>query len=350
METVQIYRLPDLPPRMRQRLRDAQIEAARVWNLCRDLHLAARRNHTRWPERDALQTATKGQFALHSQTVQMICHQFVTIVENTKKARSKNPRLRYPYRDNRFHSLYWPAQAVSIEHGRVVLPMGRGRPSLVLHVAVPSNIGACQLVWDAGYELHVSMPLTPPAAAPGPAQATVDLGEVHQAAVTTNTGVALVISGRGIRSLKRLRNKTQGQIARKRSQCQKGSKRWRRLLWASRRQSARLGRQIRDLRHKGTRRVVDFCIQEGVGILYDTGGEFRNTALALNGRAENSGTRCRGSSSKYACSRIRHQCPLCRQPGWRTQAARKPAAPPTDVSMGVWEARPISHISTLYPA
>ena len=29
-------------------------------------------------------------------------------------------------------------------------------------------------------------------------QATVDLGEIHQAAVTTNTGVALVVSGRGM--------------------------------------------------------------------------------------------------------------------------------------------------------
>jgi len=145
------------------------------------------------------------------------------------------------------------------------MPMGRGRASLVLHVEVPHNTGACQLVWNAGYELHLSLPVTSPDAEPGPARATVDLGEVHQAAVTTDTGAALVISGRGIRSLKRLRNKMQGQIARKRSHCKKGPRRWRRLWWARYRRSARVDRQIRDLRHKGTRRVVEFCVQEGVG-------------------------------------------------------------------------------------
>jgi hypothetical protein len=56
--------------------------------------------------------------------IQMFCHQFLTIVENTRQARRRNPHLRYPYRDKRYHSLYWPARAVSVESGRVVLPMG----------------------------------------------------------------------------------------------------------------------------------------------------------------------------------------------------------------------------------
>ena len=51
------------------------------------------------------------------------------------------------------------------------------------------------------------------------AQATVDLGEIHQAAVTTNTGAALVVSGRGIRSLKRRHQMALGQLARKRKRC-----------------------------------------------------------------------------------------------------------------------------------
>jgi putative transposase len=71
METVRIYRLDNLPPSVSKRLHAAQIEAARVWNLCRDIHLEARRQTKRWPNRDDLQKATKGRFALHSQTVQV---------------------------------------------------------------------------------------------------------------------------------------------------------------------------------------------------------------------------------------------------------------------------------------
>ncbi|MGO8950168.1 MAG: hypothetical protein ACLQUY_21430 [Ktedonobacterales bacterium] len=73
METVRIYRLTGLRPRYQARLRAAQREAAQVWTLCRDLHLAARQHHTPWPGEHDFHQATKGRFAPHSQTVQAIC-------------------------------------------------------------------------------------------------------------------------------------------------------------------------------------------------------------------------------------------------------------------------------------
>jgi putative transposase len=147
--------------------------------------------------------------------------------------------------------------------------MGRGRRSLVFRLDdLPARIGSCKLVWKEGYELHVSVPLERAEDAPGTVQATVDLGEIHQAAVSTNTGAALVVSGRGIRSLKRRHNMALGQLAKKRKRCQKGSRRYRKLQAARRKVSARNRRQIRDLRHKGTHRVIAFCQQQGVGSLF----------------------------------------------------------------------------------
>jgi putative transposase len=146
--------------------------------------------------------------------------------------------------------------------------MGRGRASLVFHVDLPEGSGACKLVWNDGYELHVAVAASRSEAAPGQAQATVDLGEIHQAAVTTNTGAALVVSGRGIRSLKRRHNMAMGQLARKRVRCQKGSRRYRKLQATHRRMTVHKHRQIRDLRHKGTRAVIAFCQGQGVGSLF----------------------------------------------------------------------------------
>jgi putative transposase len=243
-------------------------QAALVWTLCRDRHLAARQQHTRWPDRDDLQQATKGRFALHSQTVQMICHQFLANVDAARELRKTNRKIRYPYKDKRFFALYWPAQAVSEERGRIVLPMGRGHRSLVFKLDLPQQIGGVKLVWKDGYELHVSVPVAPAERVPGPVQATVDLGEIHQAAVTTNTGAALVVSGRGIRSLKRRHHMALGQIAKKRQRCQKGSRRYRKLQRARRQLSARKRRQIRALRHQGTRKVIAFCQQHQVGQLF----------------------------------------------------------------------------------
>jgi putative transposase len=94
------------------------------------------------------------------------------------------------------------------------------------------------------------------------------LGEIHQAALTTTTGKGLIVTGRGMRTLKRHSNQMLGQISRLQARCHKGSKRWRRLQYAKEREIGKSKRRVRDLRHKGTRQVVDFCRAEGVQTLY----------------------------------------------------------------------------------
>ncbi len=145
--------------------------------------------------------------------------------------------------------------------------MGRGRQSIVLKVDMPKNAGACKIVWNNGYELHVAVPVEIKETV-GYTKAAVDLGQIHQAAVVTNTGHALVVLGRGIRSIKRYRNKELGKLARMQAQCQKGSRRWRKLQKAKNDLKAKTNRQVRDLRHKGTRKVIDFCQEQGVATLY----------------------------------------------------------------------------------
>ena len=270
MHTVRIYRLTHLSPALFQRLKAAQMEAAQVWNACCELHKEARQTRSTWPGQNELQRATKGRFALHSQSVQMVVHAFLANIDATRELRATHPKMltKYPWKTKRFYPVHWPAQAVSVEQGRVVLPMGRGRASLVLHLDVPKNSGACTLVWNHGFELHVCIEVLQAEHAPGTNHATVDLGEIHLAAVTTNTGAAIVISGRGIRSLKRQRNMRHRQLTRKQARCQKYSRRWKKLQRARNKMARRIERRVRDLRHKATRQVIDFCQQEQVGTLF----------------------------------------------------------------------------------
>jgi putative transposase len=261
MNMVKIYQVNHLSPKQFQRCKAAQMEAAKVWNGCMQTHKAARLSHTQWPGRDALQKATKGrQFELHSQSVQMIVGAFLANVETTRELRQTHPQMqmKYPWRTKRFYPVKWPAQAVSKERGRVVLPMGRGRPSLVLPLDLPEKSGACTLVWNQGFELHVCVEMPQAEVAPGTVQATVDLGEIHLAAVTTNTGKAMIVTGRGIRSLKRQRTKQLGQIARSQARCKKYSRRWKKLQRAKNKQCRRAERRIRNMRHQATRQVITF--------------------------------------------------------------------------------------------
>jgi putative transposase len=105
-------------------------------------------------------------------------------------------------------------------------------------------------------------------ARPGPVHAAVDLREIHLAAVTTNTGKGMVVSGRGIRAIKRYRAKTTGRLQRKIARCTRGSRRYKKLMRAKRGISSQTRRQVKDVRHKATRRVTEFCKTHGVSHVY----------------------------------------------------------------------------------
>jgi putative transposase len=268
MNTVKIYQLNNLSPTQFARLKTSQQEAAQVWNCCMEMHKQARMTHAKWPGRNELQKATKGHFALHSQSVQMIVHAFLANVETTRQLKPTNPKMRYPYKTKRFYPVSWPAQTVSREQGRVVLPMGKGRKSLVLPLDLPETSRSCTLAWNNGFELHVCVEIPQAEHAPGDVQATVDLGEIHLAAVTTNTGKAMIVTGRGIRTLKRQRMKQLRSITKKQSKCTKYSRQWEKLQHAKNTRCRRAERRIRDQRHQATRQVINFCVEHKVGSLF----------------------------------------------------------------------------------
>jgi putative transposase len=343
METVHIFRLhPN--KNLFAVLRDAQMEAAKVWNLCVEIHRQARMNHAKWPGRNELQKATKGgQFALHSQSVQMVAHAFLANIDTTRKLRQTHPqmKMKYPWREKRYYPVKWPAQAVKKRPGRVLLPMGNGRKPITLHLDLPENSGACSLVWNNGFELHVCVETPSTLEAPGKVHATVDLGEIHLATVSTNTGEALIVTGRGIRSLKRQRSKRQGSLAKKQSRCKQYSRRWRKLQRAKNKIKARAERRIRDLRHKATRKVIDFCQERQVGSLFignphgvrnRDSGRHHNQRMSLweygkdidylTHKAEQAHIECFTGSERGTSS----QCPVCEhkhKPKGRNWVCRK---------------------------
>jgi putative transposase len=264
----------DLGKHMQATIRDAQMEAGRCWTEITAFHADRRLKREKWPTRDDLQKLTKGKYKLHSQTVQMICHQLLANVDATTERRRSEPGsrrwLRYPYKEKRFFPLYWPEQAISYTPSkrRLTLPMGRGRKSLVFRLDLDFTPGAVKLVWNEGVELHIVRTDVTAMEPSGTNRATVDLGEIHQAAAVTNTGEALVVSGRGIRSHKRLLTMQLGEISAKRSRCTKGSRRHRRLQKVRQKRSLLSRRRVRDLRHKGTRKIIDFCRDNKVGSLF----------------------------------------------------------------------------------
>jgi putative transposase len=208
---------------------------------------------------------------IHSQSIQMVTHTFLANVATCKKLRKTHPemKMRYPYKEKEFFPLYWPKQALYLEKGKLSLPMGRGRPPLRFRVDWEGPIGGCRLVWFRGaYELHISKETQEEAYIESGIKAAVDLGQIHVAAVTTSTGQALLVSGRGIRSVKRYRNKCVGKIQSLKSKTKKGSKRHQKLRVALGKAYHKCHVRTKDLSHKATTKVIDFCKKEGVDELF----------------------------------------------------------------------------------
>lgn len=271
MQTVRIFYLKNINRTQNTLMFEGSKESARVWNFCTETHKKAREEKRKWPWRDELQKLTKGKFQLHSQSVQAVCHAFLANVDTATQLKKTNKRIRLPYKEKHFYPLMWPKQAVFYENGCLTLPMGRKRKSLQFRVDLEGeNIGACKIVWNDGYELHVVIESEEPIIdmTKEPKRAAVDLGQIHLAAVTIENGKSLIVSGRGIRTIKRQRNKAFSRLAQKKERCSPDSRRHKKLQRAKKKVGARAKRKIRDQRHKATTQVIEFCKKEGVTDLY----------------------------------------------------------------------------------
>jgi putative transposase len=270
MQKVKIIRLKNLSSKAKSILIEGQREAAKLWNFCVTTHIKARESRRKWPTKDFLQKEVKGGvFSLHSQTCQMIIAQFLANVDTACQIKKQNKKIRLPYKEKHFYPLVWPKQAVNVRKGRILLPMGRGRSSLILPLKT-ENIqpGACTIVWKNGYELHLVYEQEDAQKVESDVKAAVDLGQIHLATVVTNTGKSLVVSGREIRAQKRLINKSVTKTSKKLQRCNKRSRQWKKTQRAKRKLIDRCKRRIRDLRHKSTTKIIDFCKENTVSKVF----------------------------------------------------------------------------------
>ncbi len=269
MQTTKIYRLPYQKSKVFEKLKAAQVEAAKVWNECMETHKQCRISQTPWLNQTALQKLTKGKYQLHSQSVQMVCQAFLANIDSTRANRSSGRKnMKYPWRIKGFYPVSWTAQAVKYDGGKLTLPMGRGRKSLSFKLDLDFVPGATSLVWNRGFELHIKEEVQSEENKTTGIKAAIDLGEIHHSAVSTSTGLGLIVSGRGIRSLKRQRNVALAKLSRKQSKCAKYSKRWKKLQAAKNRFCLSNERQIREYRHQATRQVVEFCKTHDVDTVF----------------------------------------------------------------------------------
>lgn len=185
----------------------------------------------------------------------------------------------------------------TIQGQRVRLPVASGRPELWVRLArplpyPPEQVRAVTLLADGGW-LWLAVTATIPIQQghdidPGRV-AGVDLGIIHPYAVVTQDA-GLLMSGRAIRAENYLHLQDQQprhiKAARRAPKPgQRGSRRWRRHRARLRRVEARHRRRVHQAHHEAATQVVDFAVQQRVGILVV--GDLKGIAAKNVGRMQN---------------------------------------------------------------
>lgn len=271
-------------------------EAGKCWTAMVNAHVDSR-NGT-WLGDSDLKAMSRKTYILHSQTVQALSEKLIANVDtarelrNQEKQRLGEPLTKYPYKASEYQTPIWKSEAIRRQNGNIILSNGASREPLILRLPsryTHSNIRKAELTWRADhYELAITIDtgeINPPLSQ-RVKTAGVDLGEVNIAAVVTDKGKGIVITGRYLRSPKRLRNKRHAAYDLRIKRCQPNSRRARRLKKRKAQASARFDRQQRDVLHKASRQAVEFCKAEGVAHI--SIGDVRDIADAPNkGRKQN---------------------------------------------------------------
>jgi putative transposase len=239
-------------------------EAGHCWTDMLNAHVESRGG--KWLSSSNLKKMFKGQYALHSQSIQALSEKLEANIDAARELRKTDPEARYPHHPKQYQTVVWKQAAIRRQDdGKLSFSNGKKVPPLILLVPdeyINSDICKAELTWRADhYELCLTIDtglVNPPPKEIGQI-AGVDLGEVNIAAVVTEAGDALVVSGRALRSVKRLRNKRHAALDSLISRCKPGSKRHRRLVKSKAKASAKMYRQQRDILHKASRQVVKFC-------------------------------------------------------------------------------------------
>ena len=271
---IPLYRLT---ARQRAQCEALRREAGRCWSDLVAAHKAAR-EQGQWMSVRELELRVAHGYALHSQTVQALAQRLDANLQTARIMREREsqvgePRTALPYKTPEYQTVLWKDMALRLEGRYLLLSNGRGRAPLRLKLPEEyrrADIRRAELVWRADH-FELCLMIDTGREAPPPIEgrklAGVDLGEVHIAAITTSAGETLVVSGRHLRSCKRLRNKRHGALQKRLARCTRGSRRWRRLRRRKAHASAHFHRQQRDLLHQASRKLIAFCQRERVGML-----------------------------------------------------------------------------------
>ena len=272
-----------------ERLYKCNRVSGEIWNNCLKLSKEYYQKTDKWITKTELQKCLKKKYNLHSQSVQSVAHKYLNARLGAKHAIEKGYKTRYPYKEKNNFPTKWAKDGFSInEDGQIKLSMGvwEGKRQKPIYVQVKKlehmdTVKEIELIWDNGLWLAISYDNGKIAIEKSAGKlAAIDMGEIHTIAATQEFGEAIIITGRKLRSIKRLRNKKHKELSKKLARTKKGSRRFHKLKRAKTKVSSKTKAIQKDILHKTSRQFVNWAIKNDIKkvVVGDVEGVQRNTS------------------------------------------------------------------------
>ncbi|WP_037354856.1 RNA-guided endonuclease TnpB family protein [Selenomonas sp. FC4001] len=276
--------------------------AAMIWNASLEISKSyALANGGKWISKSGLYKALKNLYPLHSQSVQMVADKYLDARDAAHAAILKGYKNKYPWRRKKNFNTQWKDKAFSFDFEKNVLSLSLGiwdgKRQQGICLKLPKNIMAkineimslnkdaisqIELCYDNGLMLCIIYDdgKQSPENIGFPETVGVDLGEIHSIAACATNGNSIIITGRKLRSINRLRNKTLASISKAQAKCTKGSRRWKKLQRKKRYILSKSKHQVAYKTHEITKNFVDWCLENKVGKVFcgNPEGVQRNTS------------------------------------------------------------------------
>jgi putative transposase len=216
---------------------------------------------------------------LHAHSADAVVQSFFASLKAWRKRHKTDPNAHPPRRRRYYYRVQWKSSAIKVEDGKLRLSNGKGNEPLVIPWAWETPV-MVEIGWDgrqyelrATYEVGNTSPKEESPKEEGKegneeekregGVAGVDLGEVHLAATHDGERTYLV-NGRLLRSKRRYQNKLKAKLARLLARKKRGSRRYKQLTRSKQKQLTKLNKQIQDILHKQTTRLVSTLQARGV--------------------------------------------------------------------------------------
>jgi len=232
-------------------------------------------------KKSELQTFVKNITPLHAAGNQHVYIKYETARTSMFKSRNANhensSKVKLPYKGKKYFVVGWNVFSYTIDYRNHEIRLAKKldenghhqKPICCSFKTMPKHVVEVELIYRDG--LCLAVKYKEPKVNKNIESnnvAAIDLGEIHSITSIDNNGNGLIITGRKIRSIKRLQNKEQAKLRSKRDKLTKGSRQYRKYSRAIYKLSVKTDNQILDCVHKISKLFLDYCIENNISKVY----------------------------------------------------------------------------------